>query len=97
MRLGRKRTQVPSGSGGAWASAALALLDDVLQHRLRRAALHLPTRRSERDASYFWDRLLVLHIGWNKVLILCLQLIPVAGQVDFLGHEAVFKAAGALQ
>jgi hypothetical protein len=41
--------------------------------------------------------LLVLHIGWNKVLILCLQLIPVAGQVDFLGHEAVFKAAGALQ
>jgi hypothetical protein len=40
----------PSGSGGsgsacgpaAGASAALALLDDVLQHRLRRAALHLP-------------------------------------------------------
>ena len=38
----------PSGSGGAGASAALALLDDVHRHRLRRAALHLPPRRSER-------------------------------------------------
>ena len=40
----------PVGSGGAGASAALALLDDVHRHRLRRAALHLPPRRSERDA-----------------------------------------------
>jgi hypothetical protein len=48
----------PSGSGGAGASAALALLDDVHRHRLRRAALHLPLRRSERDAYYFSDRLL---------------------------------------
>jgi hypothetical protein len=32
----------PSGSGGAGAPAALALLDDVHRHRLRRAALHLP-------------------------------------------------------
>ena len=32
----------PMGSGGAGASAALALLDDVPRHRLRRAALHLP-------------------------------------------------------
>jgi hypothetical protein len=41
----------PSGSGGAGASAALALLDDVHRHRLRRAALHLPPRRSERGPS----------------------------------------------
>jgi hypothetical protein len=41
----------PSGSGGAGASAALALLDDVPRHRLRRAALHLPPRRSERGPS----------------------------------------------
>ena len=41
----------PSGSGGAGASAALALLDDVQRHRLRRAALHLPLRRSERGPS----------------------------------------------
>ncbi len=41
----------PSGSGGAGASAVLALLDDVPRHRLRRAALHLPPRRSERDPS----------------------------------------------
>jgi hypothetical protein len=27
----------------------LALLDDVHRHRLRRAALHLPPRRQERD------------------------------------------------
>jgi len=38
------RTQIPSGSGRAGASAALALLDDVPRHRLRRAALHLPPR-----------------------------------------------------
>ena len=49
-RLGL-RTQFPVGSGGAGASAALALLDDVHRHRLRRAALRLPPRRSERDAS----------------------------------------------
>jgi len=41
----------PLGSGAAGASAALSLLDDVPRHRLRRAALHLPLRRSERDAS----------------------------------------------
>ena len=41
----------PSGSGGAGASAALALLDDVHRHRLRRAALHLPPQRSERGPS----------------------------------------------
>ncbi|MGA2260445.1 MAG: hypothetical protein ABSH28_03310 [Acidobacteriota bacterium] len=41
----------PSGSGGAGASAALALLDDVPRHRLRRAALNLPPRRSERGPS----------------------------------------------
>ncbi len=41
----------PLGSGGAGASAALALLDDVQRHRLRRAVLHLPPRRSERGPS----------------------------------------------
>jgi len=53
----------PSGSGDAGVSAALALLDDVHRHRLRRAALHLPPARrarrcSERDPSQFSDRLL---------------------------------------
>jgi hypothetical protein len=41
----------PSGSGAAGASAALALLDDIQRHRLRRAALHLPPRRSKRGPS----------------------------------------------
>ena len=40
----------PLGSGGAGASAALALLDDVQRHRLRRAALHLPPH--SRNAEY---------------------------------------------
>ena len=48
----------PSGSGGAGASAVLALLDDVQRHRLRRAALHLPPRRSERGLLYFHHGLL---------------------------------------
>ena len=38
----------PLGSNGARASASLALLDDVRRHRLRRAASHLPSRRTER-------------------------------------------------
>ena len=41
----------PMGYGGAGACAALVLLDDVHRHRLRCTALHLPPRRSERDAS----------------------------------------------
>jgi len=40
--------RVPAARG---ASAALALLDDVHRHRLRRAALPLPPRRSERGPS----------------------------------------------
>ena len=49
QRSDRRATPVrPSGSGGAGASAALALLDDVHRHRLCRAAWHLPPRRSER-------------------------------------------------
>ena len=48
----------PSGSGLAGTSAALALLDDVHRHRLRRAALHLPLRRSERGLLYFHHGLL---------------------------------------
>ena len=48
----------PSGFGGAGASAALALLDDVHRHRLRRAALHLPPPGQERSPSYYSDRLL---------------------------------------
>ena len=50
----------PSGSGLAGASAALALLDDVHRHRLRRAALHLPPPGQERGPSYYSDRLPVL-------------------------------------
>ena len=43
QRRDRRATHMrPSDSGGAVASAALALLDDVHRHRLRRAALHLP-------------------------------------------------------
>ncbi|MGA2264202.1 MAG: hypothetical protein ABSH28_22555 [Acidobacteriota bacterium] len=41
----------PSGSGGAGAIGTRALLDDVPRHRLRRAALHLPPRHSERGPS----------------------------------------------
>src|SRR5437016_13693117 len=47
----------PSGSGGAPASAALPLLAKV-PPCLRRGALHLPARRSERDPCYDSDRLL---------------------------------------
>ena len=54
--------QFPSGSGGAGASAALALLDDAHRHRLRRAALHLPPRRSERGPSQYSDRLLAVMV-----------------------------------
>ena len=50
----------PSGSGGARASAALALLDDVQRHHLRRAVLHLPSRRSKRGPSEYSDGLLNL-------------------------------------
>jgi hypothetical protein len=63
----------PKGSGGAGASAADAnyakhnwrvLLDDVqaalglVPHRLRRTALHLLLRRSERGLLYFYHGLL---------------------------------------
>ena len=47
----------PSGSGGAPASAALPLLDNV-PHCLRHGALQLPARRSERGPCYDSDRLL---------------------------------------
>ena len=47
----------PSGSGGAPASAALPLLGNARSHCLRRGALHLPARRSERDPCYYSDRL----------------------------------------
>jgi hypothetical protein len=50
----------PLGSGLAGTSAALALLDDVQRHRLRRAALHLPLRRPERGLLYFHHGLLGL-------------------------------------
>jgi hypothetical protein len=42
--------RVPAARGHLQRSV-LALLDDVHRHRLRRAALHLPPWRSERDAS----------------------------------------------
>jgi hypothetical protein len=66
QRSDRRATPMrPSDSGGAGASASLALLADVHGHRLRRAALHLPPPGapqarwcSERDPSQFSDRLL---------------------------------------
>jgi len=67
----------PSGSGGAAASAALALLDDVHRHRLRRAALHLPPRRSERGPSQFSDGLLTHHA--SKLLDERAHLVSVPG------------------
>ena len=52
QRRDRRATPMrPSGSGSAGASAALALLDDVPGHRLRRAALHLPPQSQERGPS----------------------------------------------
>ncbi len=53
----------PSGSGLAGTSAALALLDDVQRHRLRRAALHLPLPGQERGPSYYSDRLLAINMN----------------------------------
>jgi len=47
----------PKDSGSAGVSALLALLADV-PHRLRRAAWHLPLRRSERGLLYFYHGLL---------------------------------------
>jgi hypothetical protein len=48
----------PSGSGLAGTSAALALLDDVQRHRLRRAAVHLLPPGQEHGPFYYSDRLL---------------------------------------
>jgi hypothetical protein len=54
-RSGLRATDLrPSVSGGAAASAALTLLDDVPRHRLHRAALHLLSRRQGRGPSYFY-------------------------------------------
>ena len=50
----------PPGSGRAEASAALALLDDVHRHRLRRSALNLPPPGQERGPFHYSDRLLDL-------------------------------------
>ena len=54
----RTRPQPPCASGfrRRWHLAALPLLDNV-PHCLRRGALHLPARRSERDPCYDSDRL----------------------------------------
>ena len=52
QRSDRRATPLrPLGSGLAGASTALALLDDVHRHRLRRAVLHLPLRDQERGPS----------------------------------------------
>jgi hypothetical protein len=59
QRSDRRATPMrPSGSGVAGASASLALIDDAHRHRLRRAALHLPSPRQERGPFYYSDRLL---------------------------------------
>jgi len=52
LRLNKPRGRNPSGHGGERASAVLPLLDDVT-NRLRRGALHLPTRRSRQNANLF--------------------------------------------
>ena len=52
QRRDRRATPMrPSGSGLAGTSAALAILDDVHRHRLRRAALHLSPPGQERGPS----------------------------------------------
>ena len=59
QRSDRRATPMrPSGSGLEGASASLAFLDDVHQHRLRRTALHLPLPSQERGPFQFSDRLL---------------------------------------
>jgi hypothetical protein len=61
QRSDRRATPMrPSGSGLAGTSASLALLDDVQQHRLRRAASHLPPPGQERGPFYYSDRLLAV-------------------------------------
>jgi hypothetical protein len=58
QRCDRRVTPMrPLGSGPAGTSAALALLDDVQRHRLRRAALHLPLPGQERGPFHYSDRL----------------------------------------
>jgi len=53
QRSDRRPTPMrPLGSGLEGASAALALLDDVRRHRLRRGALHLPARRSRQNTTF---------------------------------------------
>ena len=47
----------PLGSGLAGTCAALALVDEVHRHRLRRAALHLPLPGQERGPFYQPDGL----------------------------------------
>jgi hypothetical protein len=53
QRCNRRITPMrPLGSSLAGISASLALLDDVQLHRLRRAASHLPARRSRQNAAF---------------------------------------------
>ena len=62
QRRDRRATPMrPSGSSLAGTSAALALLDDVHRHRLRRTALPLPPPGQERGLFYYSDRLLALN------------------------------------
>ncbi len=53
-----KRSATASGCGGAGPSAALPLLPDAHRHRLRRGALHLAPRRSQRRSTPFFSNLL---------------------------------------
>ena len=51
QRCDRRATRMRPLVPARWASAALALLDDMHRHRLRRAALHLPPPGQERGPS----------------------------------------------
>ena len=63
---------------------------DARRQRLRRAALHLPVRRSERDVCYYLDRLPSPN-GLRWLLLLAVTSAFVAGQGDFLTEQEAIK------
>jgi len=73
----------PKGFGGARAFAALALLDDG-SHQLRRAAWHLPLRRSERGLLYFYHELLV-------AIATITTASAVYGEISSLSYSSAFQ------
>jgi len=90
QRRDRRATPMrPSGSGLAGTSAALALLDAVHRHRLRRTALHLPPPGQERGPFYYSDRLLVIqHKGNGHVHLILDNLLAVEAHMLFFHPRA---------